>query len=136
MRFALEVRPTEIAFDIVTAERALEAIGYRDVFGFNFDPSHLQWQGIDPVHFLNEFSDRVFHVHMKDVAVTLDGRSGILASHLNFGASGRGWDFRSVGRGHVDFESFGHNGIRLKGKIPAARVDRCGPYSIGVSETA
>ena len=105
VRFALEVHPTEIAFDIVTAQRALEAVGRREVFGFNFDPSHLKWQGMDPVRFIDEFPDRIYHVHMKDVAVTLDGRSGILSSHLGFGAAGRGWDFRSVGRGDVDFEA-------------------------------
>ena len=104
VRFALEVHPTEIAFDIVTAARALDAVGRREAFGFNFDPSHLQWQGIDPVRFIDEFPDRVYHVHMKDAAVTLDGRSGLLGSHLDFGAPGRGWDFRSVGRGDVDFE--------------------------------
>jgi sugar phosphate isomerase/epimerase len=105
VRFALEVHPTEIAFDVVTAARALEAIGRRDVFGFNFDPSHLKWQGVDPVRFIEEFPDRIYHVHMKDAAVTLDGRSGILSSHLGFGEPGRGWDFRSVGRGDVDFEA-------------------------------
>jgi len=104
VKFALEVHPTEIAFDIVTARRALDAIGNREVFGFNFDPSHLHWQMVDPVCFLNEFSDRIFHVHMKDAVVTLDGKSGILSSHLNFGQPGRGWDFRSLGRGGVDFE--------------------------------
>jgi sugar phosphate isomerase/epimerase len=104
VRFALEVHPTEIAFDIVTARRALQAIGNREAFGFNFDPSHLQWQGVDPVRFLRAFSDRIYHVHMKDCAVTLDGDSGILSSHLNFGTPGRGWDFRSVGRGDVNFE--------------------------------
>jgi len=105
VRFALEAHPTEIAFDIVTAERAIEAIGHRDAFGFNFDPSHLQWQGVEPARFINEFKDRIYHVHMKDAAVTLDGRNGILASHLPFGSANRGWDFRSVGRGDVDFEA-------------------------------
>jgi sugar phosphate isomerase/epimerase len=104
VRFALEVHPTEIAYDIITAERALEAIGRREEFGFNFDPSHLHWQMVDPVTFLDTFSDRIYHVHMKDAAVTLDGRSGILASHLDFGTYGRGWDFRSLGHGGVDFE--------------------------------
>ena len=104
VKFALEVHPTEIAFDIVTAKRALEAIGNREAFGFNFDPSHLHWQMVDPVMFLNEFSDRIYHVHMKDAALQLDGRSGILASHLNFGQQERGWDFRSLGHGGVDFE--------------------------------
>jgi sugar phosphate isomerase/epimerase len=104
VKFALEVHPTEIAFDIVTAKRSLEALGHREEFGFNFDPSHLLWQGMDPVKFIEVFPDRIYHVHMKDAIVTLDGTSSILSSHLNFGDAGRGWDFRSLGRGGVDFE--------------------------------
>jgi sugar phosphate isomerase/epimerase len=105
IRFALEVHPTEIAFDIVTARRTLDALGNRPEFGFNFDPSHLEWQGVDPVRFIQEFPDRIFHVHMKDCIVTLDGKSGILSSYLNFDQPGRGWNFRSLGRGSVDFEA-------------------------------
>jgi sugar phosphate isomerase/epimerase len=104
VRFALEVHPTEIAFDIVTAKRALKAIGNRKTFGFNFDPSHLLWQMIDPVKFIEEFPDRIYHVHMKDAALQLNGRNGILGSHLNFGERERGWDFRSLGRGSINFE--------------------------------
>ena len=104
VRFALEVHPTEIAFDIHSAHKALEAIGRREEFGFNFDPSHLIWQGMEPAEFIREFPDRIYHVHMKDASVTLNGRSGILASHLPFGDHRRGWDFRSVGRGGVRFE--------------------------------
>jgi sugar phosphate isomerase/epimerase len=104
VRFALEVHPTEIAFDLVTARRALSALDRREEFGFNFDPSHLLWQGVDPVEFIREFPDRIYHVHIKDAIVTLNGRSGILGSHLNFGDPRRGWDFRSPGRGGVDFE--------------------------------
>jgi len=104
VRFALEVHPTEIAFDLVTARRALDAIDRRAEFGFNFDPSHLLWQGVDPVEFIREFPDRIYHVHIKDAIVTLNGRSGILGSHLNFGDPRRGWDFRSPGRGGVQFE--------------------------------
>ncbi len=104
VRFALEVHPTEIAFDVYTAARALEAVGHREEFGFNFDPSHLHWQGVDPVEFLRAFPERIYHVHIKDAIVKLDGRSGILASHLNFGDPRRGWDFRSPGRGEIDFE--------------------------------
>jgi sugar phosphate isomerase/epimerase len=103
--FALEVHPTEIAFDIFTAQRALDALGRREEFGFNFDPSHLHWQGVDPVEFLRAFPDRIYHVHVKDAITTLNGRSGILASHLGFGDPRRGWDFRSPGRGGIDFES-------------------------------
>jgi sugar phosphate isomerase/epimerase len=104
VRYALEVHPTEIAFDIYTAERALHALGSRPEFGFNFDPSHLIWQGIDPVQFIRHFPDRIYHVHIKDALVTLDGTSGINCSHLNFGDHRRGWDFRSPGRGGVNFE--------------------------------
>ena len=104
VKFALEVHPTEIAFDLLTAKRALEAIGKREAFGFNFDPSHLIWQGVDPVKFIEEFPDRIYHVHMKDAITLMDGRTGILSSHINFGQPNRGWDFRSLGRGEVDFE--------------------------------
>lgn len=121
VKFALEVHPTEIAYDFVTARKALDAIGYRESFGFNFDPSHLQWQGMDPVKFLEEFEERIFHVHMKDCAVTLDGATGILGSHINFGEAGRGWDFRSLGRGDVDFEDI----IRVLN-----RIGYSGPLSV------
>ena len=104
IKFALEVHPTEIAFDIISAKRTLEALGHRKEFGFNFDPSHLQWQGVDPVRFIQEFGDRIYHVHMKDAIITLDGHSGILSSYLNFDQPGRGWNFRSLGRGDVNFE--------------------------------
>ncbi|HHX63983.1 MAG TPA: sugar phosphate isomerase/epimerase [Chloroflexi bacterium] len=104
VRFALEVHPTEIAYDIVTAKRVLEALNHREAFGFNFDPSHLVWQQVDPARFIQEFPDRIYHAHVKDAAVTLDGYSGILSSHLGFGAPHRGWDFRSPGHGDVNFE--------------------------------
>jgi sugar phosphate isomerase/epimerase len=104
VRFALEVHPTEIAFDIVTAKRAVQAVGGRKTFGFNFDPSHLHWQMVEPDVFIREFPDRIYHVHMKDAALQLDGRAGILGSHLDFGHPERGWDFRSLGHGGVDFE--------------------------------
>ncbi len=104
IRFALEVHPTEIAFDIITAKRTLEVLDNRPEFGFNFDPSHLYWQMMNPACFIREFPERIYHVHIKDAARTLDGRTGILASHLDFGKAGRGWDFRSPGHGGVNFE--------------------------------
>lgn len=105
VKFALEVHPTEIAFDIHTAQRALDALGHRPEFGFNFDPSHLIWQGINPVEFIRAFPDRIYHVHMKDAIVKPDGRAGILGGYLPFGDPRRAWDFRSLGRGGVDFEA-------------------------------
>jgi sugar phosphate isomerase/epimerase len=105
VKFAFEVHPTEISYDIHSTERALQAIGRREAFGFNFDPSHLYWQFVDPAKFVDRFADRIYHAHMKDAERTLDGESGILSSHLDFGDRRRGWDFRSVGRGGVDFEA-------------------------------
>jgi sugar phosphate isomerase/epimerase len=105
VRFALEVHPTEIAFDGYTARRLLEAFDERPTLGFNFDPSHLFWQGMKPHLFIRDFAQRIFNVHMKDCAVTLDGRAGILGSHLAFGDGRRGWNFRSLGHGGVDFDS-------------------------------
>ncbi len=104
VKFALEVHPTEIAFDLYSAERLLHTFEYREAFGFNFDPSHLLWQGITPHLFIREFPNRIYHVHMKDAAVTLDGKAGILGSHITFGDVRRGWNFRSLGHGDVDFE--------------------------------
>jgi len=105
VKYGLEVHPTEIAFDIVSAERAVEALGGRKTFGFNYDPSHLGYQGVDYVEFIRRFSDRIYHVHMKDAYWSPVPRlSGVFGGHLSFGDARRYWDFRSLGRGSVDFE--------------------------------
>ena len=106
VRFALEVHPTEIAYDFVTTRKALEAIGRRPGFGINLDPSHFAHQFLDTAAFAIEFADRVYHVHVKDSRRVLDGRRSILGGHLNFGEPQRGWDFVSPGHGDVDFEAF------------------------------
>ena len=67
VNFALEVHPTEIAFDIASAQRALAAVGNHKRFGFNYDPSHLGYQGVDYVKFIRDLGSRIYHVHMKDV---------------------------------------------------------------------
>ena len=105
VRFGLEVHPTEIAFDISSAHRALEAIGHRKAFGFNYDPSHFGYQGVDYVQFIHEFGDRIYHVHMKDVWWSdRPMRAGVFGGHTDFGDIDRFWDFRSIGRGSIDFE--------------------------------
>src|SRR5438270_8633547 len=138
VKFALEVHPTEIAFDIYTAERAIEAVGGRPEFGFNFDPSHLHWQGIDPVEFLRAFPDRIYHMHVKDAIVTLNGRTGILASHLNFGVSRRGRDFRCPGRGTVNFEEIIRelNRIGYQGPLSVEWEDSAMDREFGAREAA
>lgn len=105
IKFALEVHPTEIAFDIASAARALKAIGNRPEFGFNFDPSHLAYQNVDYVKFIRMFGDRIFHVHMKDVFVAnTPTEVGTFGGHVEFGDPRRAWEFRSLGRGSVNFE--------------------------------
>ena len=104
--FALEVHPTEIAFDIRTARRALQAIGGHASFGFNYDPSHFGYQGVDYLAFLREFGERVFNVHVKDVWWSdRHEEVGVFGGHADFGEDGRFWDFRSPGRGKIDFEA-------------------------------
>ena len=105
MKFGLEVHPTEIAFDIYTAEKTLDVLNHREAFGFNFDPSHFVHQLFDPVNFIDRFPDKIYHVHIKDAKVRLNGYHSILASHLAFGDERRGWDFVSPGRGDVDIEA-------------------------------
>lgn len=104
VKFALEVHPTEIAFDLYSTKKLFEVFENRPTLGVNFDPSHLFWQGMEPHMFILEFPDKIYHTHMKDVAVTLDGKAGILGSHLPFGDLRRGWNFRSLGHGDVNFE--------------------------------
>ena len=105
VRFGLEVHPTEIAFDIASAERAVEAVDGREAFGFNYDPSHFGYQGVDYEEFIYRFGERIYHAHMKDVTWSNQRQdAGVFGGHLPFGDRRRYWDFRSVGRGKIDFD--------------------------------
>ena len=105
VRFAHEVHPSEIAYDYWTTKRTLEAIGHRESFGLNWDPSHFMWQEIDPVSFITDFADRIYHVDCKDIRVRTTGRNTRLGSHLPWGDPRRGWDFVSFGRGDVPWDA-------------------------------
>ncbi|NNF03423.1 MAG: sugar phosphate isomerase/epimerase, partial [Rhodothermales bacterium] len=114
IRFGLEVHPTEIAFDVASAERAVDAVGGRAAFGFNYDPSHFGYQGVDYIAFLERFGDRIHHVHMKDVWWSpTPTEAGVFGGHTAFGDGRRAWDFRSLGRGNIDFESI----VRMLNRI-------------------
>jgi sugar phosphate isomerase/epimerase len=119
IKFALEVHPTEIAYDIITAQRALDAVNHHPAFGFNFDPSHFIHQFINPIFFIEEFPTKIFHCHVKDSRVQLAGRNSILSSHLDFGDPRRGWDFVSPGRGDVKWDPIirAFNRIGYKGPL-------------------
>ena len=131
VNFALEAHPTEIAFDIASGQRAIEAVKGHRRFGFNFDPSHLGYQGVDYVKFIRTFADRIYNAHMKDVWWGKgEGVAGVFGGHTSFGDSRRFWDFRSVGRGMIDFESvivalndIGYNGP-LSVEWEDSRMDR------------
>jgi len=131
VNFALEVHPTEIAFDIASAQRALEAVKNHKRFGFNFDPSHLAYQGVDYVKFIRVFGSRIFHVHMKDVWWNRgDGTVGVFGGHTSFADPRRFWDFRSLGHGQVDFEQIivALNDVGYRGPLSVewedSRMDR------------
>ena len=120
IRFALEVHPTEIAFDIASARRALAALKNHPSFGFNYDPSHFGYQGVDYIRFIHEFGERIFHVHMKDVGWSdIPTEAGVFGGHTEFGTKGRYWDFRSLGRGNINFEEIirALNRIGYKGPL-------------------
>ncbi|MEV8338648.1 sugar phosphate isomerase/epimerase family protein [Leucobacter sp. NPDC077196] len=122
VRYAHEVHPSEIAYDYWTTVRALEAIDHHQSFGINWDPSHLVWQGVDPIGFIVDFADRICHVDCKDTRVRPQtGRSGILGSHLPWGDPRRGWDFVSTGHGDTHWE----DGFRA-----LASIGYAGPISI------
>ncbi|MDR2870751.1 MAG: sugar phosphate isomerase/epimerase [Deferribacteraceae bacterium] len=104
IRFALEVHPSEIAFDYYSAKRLLEKFQYRNALGFNYDPSHLVWQGVNEVAFVREFAEHIYHVHMKDVKLLNNELAGILGSFLPFGDGRRKWNFVSLGHGNTDFD--------------------------------
>ena len=129
--FALEIHPTEIAFDLATMQRALDAVDHHPRFCVNFDPSHLAYQGVDYVRLLYTLGERVRNVHMKDVWWGRgDGSVGVFGGHTSFGDARRFWDFRSLGRGQVDFEAIivALNDIAYRGPLSVewedARMDR------------
>jgi sugar phosphate isomerase/epimerase len=131
VNFALEVHPTEIAFDIASAQRALAAVKKHKRFGFNYDPSHFGYQGVDYVKFIRTFADRIFHAHMKDAWWGHgDGTVGVFGGHTDFADPRRYWDFRSLGHGDIVFEDIivALNDIGYRGPLSVewedSRMDR------------
>ena len=100
VKVAFEMHPGQLVYNVDTLLRMREAVG--PVIGSNFDPSHLFWNGVDPVAAIRKLGDAIFHVHGKDVYV----------DHLNVAVNGcndnkpydqiakRSWTFRAIGYGH------------------------------------
>lgn len=139
VNFALEVHPTEIAFDIASAERAIAAVKGHKRFGFNYDPSHLGYQGVNYVKFIRDFADRIYHVHMKDVWWGHgNGDVGVFGGHTTFADPRRYWDFRSLGHGDIDFEDIivALNDIGYKGPLSVEWEDSRMDREYGASEAS
>lgn len=139
IKFALEAHPTEIAFDIASAQRTLKAINNHPAFGFNFDPSHFGYQSVDYIKFIYAFGEKIHHVHMKDVGwskVPVD--AGVFGGHTDFGTKGRFWDFRSLGRGDINFEEVirALNRIGYKGPLSVEWEDGGMDREFGAKEAA
>lgn len=135
--FALEVHPTEIAFDTASARRALKALNNHSNFGFNYDPSHFGYQGVDYVQFIYTFPEKIFHVHMKDVGWGKgSAEAGVFGGHTDFGTKGRFWDFRSLGHGNIDFEEIirALNRINYKGPLSVEWEDSGMDREFGATE--
>jgi sugar phosphate isomerase/epimerase len=136
LTYALEVHPGQLAFDLYSAEMVLDALHGREQFGFTFDPSHLHWQGVDPVEFLRRFRERIYHVHVKDATVMLNGRSSLLGSYLPQGDSRRGWEYRAPGHGGLDWEAIirALNEIGYEGPLSVEWKDPSMNRDFGVEE--
>jgi sugar phosphate isomerase/epimerase len=71
--------------------------------GCNYDPSHMFWQGIDPIQAIRVLGDAIFHVHAKDTqmyAANLS-KAGVLDTKKYTDERNRAWIFRTVGYGHT-----------------------------------
>ena len=139
VNFALEVHPTEIAFDLASSQRAVAAVNGHRRFGFNFDPSHLGYQGVDYVAFIRTFGRQIFHVHMKDVAWGQgDGRVGVYGGHTAMGEACRYWNFRSLGHGDIRFEEIirALNDVGYRGPLSVEWEDLGMDRIFGATESA
>ncbi len=139
VKYALEVHPTEIAFDIASAERALQAVDNHPAFGFNYDPSHMSYQGVDYIEFIYKFSEKIFHVHIKDAKwSSVPTAAGVFGGHTSFGDRRRYWDFVSPGRGDVDFEEIirALNRIKYEGPLSVEWEDSGMDREHGATEAA
>jgi len=105
VRFAIEMHPGFVVYSNDTLLRLRNGVGKNgDRIGANFDPSHLWWQGIDPIAAVRELGSEgaIFHVHAKDTRIDPynSGRNGNLDTKSYGDILERSWVFRSVGFGH------------------------------------
>ena len=98
--FAFELHPLHLVYNVPTFERMRDAVG--PVIGVNLDPSHLFWQGMDPIAVVRALGSAVRHVHLKDTQVIADqvAIAGVLDQRTFTDPPARAWVFRSAGSIH------------------------------------
>ena len=99
-KICLEMHPGLVVYNTETLLKLRDAAG--EVIGANFDPSHLFWQGIDPIASIRKLGKAIYHVHAKDTAIDSINTSvnGILDTKPYAEELNRSWIFRTVGYGH------------------------------------
>ncbi len=99
-KIAFEMHPGFVVYNPETCLRLREQVG--EIIGANFDPSHLFWQGIDPVEAIRALKGAIYHFHAKDTRI--DSRNcevnGVLDTKPYGDILNRSWSFRTVGYGH------------------------------------
>lgn len=100
VKVCFEMHPGFVVYNPETLLKLRDACG--DALGCNFDPSHLFWQGIDPVHALRKLGDAIYHFHAKDCKIDpINGAiNGVLDTKSYGDEINRGWIFRTIGYGH------------------------------------
>jgi len=100
VRIAIEMHPGFVAYSPETMLRLRAEAG--DNAGVNYDPSHMFWQGIDPIKAIRVLGDAIYHVHAKDTQIYDFNllRTGVLDTKRYTDERNRGWIFRTVGYGH------------------------------------
>ncbi|HZK34404.1 MAG TPA: sugar phosphate isomerase/epimerase [Bacillota bacterium] len=100
-RICLEMHPGFSVYNPETLLRLRAAVG--DTIGANYDPSHLFWQGIDPIASIRELGPAIYHFHAKDTKIDTINTAvnGVLDTKHYGDELNRSWIFRSVGYGHA-----------------------------------
>ena len=105
VRFGQECHPRQLAYNLETAQWLLSLLEHHPAFGFNLDPANLVLAGMDPIVFVVELVDRIWHVHAKDAECVSHAiaRSGLLA-HGRWNRRNRGFRFRVPGWGDLSWK--------------------------------
>jgi len=103
-KIGFEMHPGFVVYNPESLLKLRAAVG--DIVGANFDPSHLWWQGIDPIKAVRALKGAIWHVHAKDTRIyPMNSEvNGVLDTKSYTGELSRSWIFRTVGYGHgADF---------------------------------